>query len=184
MNSKNKVFIATSLDGYIADKNGKIDWLNEIPEINTIDTGYETFTSETDAMVMGRTTYQTVLSFGIEWPYTKPVFVLSTTLTEVPENLKDKVFFVNGNLKNVLQTINNKGFHNLYIDGGRVIQSFLKEDLIDEMIITIIPILLGGGSSLFGEHPQQLHFECVNSKLYLDKIVQNRFVRNKKIPPK
>ncbi|WP_299115107.1 dihydrofolate reductase family protein [uncultured Winogradskyella sp.] len=179
MEPKNKVFIATSLDGYIADKNGGIAWLDDIPEINTIDTGYETFTSQIDAMLMGRTTFETVLSFGIEWPYKKPVFVLSRTLTKVPQNLKGKVFLVNGTLKEVLQTIHNKGLYRLYIDGGKTIQSFLKQDLIDEIIITIIPTLLGGGLSLFGELSEKLQFECVSSKVYLDKIVQNRFVRKK-----
>ena len=179
MKQKNKIFIATSIDGYIADKNGGIAWLDDIPEINTIDTGYEAFTLNIDAMVMGRTTFQTVLGFGIDWPYKKPVFVLSSTLTEVPENLTDKVFLVNGGLKEVLRTIHDRGIYRLYIDGGKVIQSFLKEDLIDEMIITIIPTLLGGGSSLFSELPHKLNFECVSSKVYLDKIVQNHFKRIK-----
>ena len=179
MKQKNKIFIATSIDGYIADKNGGIAWLDDIPEINTIDTGYEAFTLNIDAMVMGRTTFQTVLGFGIDWPYKKPVFVLSSTLTEVPENLTDKVFLVNGGLKEVLRTIHDRGIYRLYIDGGKVIQSFLKEDLIDEMIITIIPTLLGGGSSLFRELPHKLNFECVSSKVYLDKIVQNHFKRIK-----
>ena len=177
MKTKNSIFIATSIDGYIADKNGGIEWLDDIPEINTIDTGYDAFTSQIDAIVMGRTTFETVLSFDIDWPYKKHVFVLSRTLTEVPDNLKDKVFFVNGPLKEVLKTIHNRGLYRLYIDGGRVIQSFLKEDLIDEMVITTIPTLLGGGSSLFGELTQKLNFECFKSVLYLDKIVQNHFKR-------
>ncbi|MBA6155339.1 dihydrofolate reductase [Tenacibaculum sp. S7007] len=173
----NKVFIATSLDGFIADKNGNIDWLHEIPNPENIDMGYQEFTSKIDALVMGRTTYETVLGFGIEWPYQKSVFVLSTTLTKVPKNLEGKVFFVNGALKGVLEQIHKKGYNKLYIDGGKVIQSFLKEDLIDEIILTRIPVLLGEGSSLFSSLPNKLSFECVKTQIYLDKVVQNHFRR-------
>jgi len=179
MNKKNSIFIATSLDGYITDKNGGIAWLETIPEINNIDTGYEKFTAQVDALVMGRVTFETVCSFDIEWPYKKPVFLLSTTLTEIPEKLKNKVYLVKGTLTEVLEQVHQQGYHQLYIDGGTLIQSFLKEDLIDEMIITVIPILLGGGSALFGELEQALEFECVETKLFLGKVVQNHFRRKR-----
>lgn len=174
---KNKVFIATSLDGYIADENGEIDWLDTIPEINTIDTGYGTFTEDIDALVMGRVTFETVCGFDIDWPYQKPVFVVSTTLTEIPAELTGKVHLVKGTLKNIVEQIHQKGFHNLYIDGGGLIQSFLREDLIDEMVITVIPILLGGGHPLFGKLTTRLNFECQSTKLYINSVVQNHFVR-------
>lgn len=173
----NSVFIGASLDGYIADKNGGLGFLDAIPEINTIDTGYDAFTANIDALVMGRVTFETVLGFGIEWPYKKPVFVLSNTMKEVPVEYKDKVFLVSGSLKEVVKDINDKGYWRLYIDGGKTIQSFLKEDLIDEMIITTIPILIGGGSSLFGELDTHLEFECTKSIVFADKIVQNHFRR-------
>ncbi len=72
---KNSVFIATSIDGYIADRDGGIDWLDTIPKIKDIDSGYAAFTAEIDALLMGRITFETVLGFDIEWPYKKPVFV-------------------------------------------------------------------------------------------------------------
>ena len=78
---------------------------------------------------------------------------------------------------NILDLIHQNGHKNLYIDGGRTIQGFLKEDLIDEIIITTIPTLLGGGSPLFSNLNQPLNFECIESKIYLDKIVQNHFKR-------
>jgi len=177
MQKKNSVFIATSLDGFIADKNGGIDWLDTFPEINNIDTGYATFTSEIDALVMGRTTFETVLAFGIEWPYKKPVFVASTSLREIPIELKDKVHLVKGKPSEILQLIHQAGFYRLYIDGGKLIQSFLKEDLIDQMIITVIPVLLGSGYPLFGDLPDKLNFECVETKHYLNKIAQNHYLR-------
>jgi len=179
LEKKNKVFIATSLDGYIADKNGGIDWLHSIPNPENIDMGYDDFISQIEALVMGRVTFETVCGFDIEWPYHKPVFVLSNSLTNIPEIYENKVFLVKGTLREILGHIHKKGFYNLYIDGGRTIQSFLKEDLIDEMIITIIPYLLGGGIPLFTELPKKLDFECVDSKTYLEKVVQNHFVRKR-----
>lgn len=180
MQKKNSVFIATSLDGYIADKNGGIDFLDSNPEINTIDTGYESFTSNIDAFVFGRTTFETVCNFDIEWPYQKPVFVISKTLTEIPNKCIDKkVKLLNASLTSILNEIHRQGFFRLYIDGGKLIQSFLAEDLIDEMIITVIPILLGSGSPLFGSLDSILKFDCVKTTLYLDSIVQNHFVRKR-----
>lgn len=177
MEIKNSVYIATSLDGFIADKNGGIDWLDTIPIPDGTDMGYEAFNSEIDALVMGRNSFETVCGFDIEWPYTKPVFVLSNTLTEIPEKYKEHAFLVNGTLDEILSQIHEQGFYRLYIDGGITIQNFLKADLIDDMIITIIPVLLGEGIPLFGELPSGLNFECIETKLFLDKLVQNKFVR-------
>lgn len=180
MTKQNNVFIATSLDGYIADKNGGLDWLNTIPNPDNLDMGYTNFTSNIDALVMGRTTFETVCGFGIEWPYTMPVFVLSNTLTDIPKNYKNnKIYIINGPLTSVLNQIHNKGYYNLYIDGGKTIQNFLKEDLIDQLIITTIPKLLGGGVSLFSELPSELNFDCVKTELFSNHIVQNTFVRIK-----
>ena len=139
--------------------------------------GYNEFISQIDALVMGRTTFETVCGFDIDWPYQKPVFVLSNTLTSIPKKLKDKAELVKGTLKEILEKIHERGCYRLYIDGGKTIQSFLKEDMIDEMTITTIPILLGGGIPLFTELSNQLNFECVDSKIYLDKVVQNHFIR-------
>jgi dihydrofolate reductase len=69
-----------------------------LPNPDNIDIGYAKFTSEIDALIMGRTTYETVLGFDIDWPYQKPVFVLSNTLTEIPKELEDKVFLAKGTL--------------------------------------------------------------------------------------
>ncbi|MEM9546818.1 MAG: dihydrofolate reductase family protein [Bacteroidota bacterium] len=179
MNKKNKVFIATSLDGYIADKNGGIDWLHSIPNPDNNDMGYAEFSNGIDAIVMGRTTFETVIGFDVPWPYTKPVFVLSNKLKEIPEFHRDKAFLVNGTLTEILEQIHGRGYGRLYIDGGTTIRSFLKEDLIDEMVLTTIPILLGGGSSLFTDLPNEKMFELTESKTYLNQIVQNHFKRKR-----
>ena len=177
MKPENRVFIARSLDGYIADRKGGLDWLNLIPNPDQKDLGYESFIKEIDAIVMGRQTFQTVLGFDMEWPYPVPVFILSSSLESVPENLKGKVEILKGTPTEILEQIHLRGYKRLYIDGGLTIQRFLKEDLIDEIIISTIPILLGGGVPLFGELPEALEFEHVRSELYLDAVVQDHYKR-------
>lgn len=179
MSTKNSIFIATSLDGFIADKNGGIDWLHTIPNPNEDDMGYKQFIQGIDAIVMGRKTFETVMGFDIPWPYKQPVFVLSNKMKEIPDAYKDKAFLVRGTLTEVLDHIHEKGYESLYIDGGTAISHFLKEDFIDEMTITTIPILLGGGSPLFTEMPKPLRFELVESKTFLNQIKQNHYRRVK-----
>jgi len=177
--SKNIVFIGRSLDGFIAGKNGELDWLDSIPGSDKIEMGYTSLINEIDAIVMGRITYETVLGFGIDWPYQKHVFVLSNTLDQVRDDLAGRVTILKGQLEDILCSIHAKGFMKLYIDGGSTIQSFLKADLIDEMIITTIPILLGGGSPLFGKLAEPLEFDHVKSQVFLDQIVQDHYHRRR-----
>ncbi|TFH05861.1 MAG: dihydrofolate reductase [Candidatus Thorarchaeota archaeon] len=175
----NTVYIATSLDGYIADKDGSLNWLQSIPNPDNLDFGYTDFMKRIDAIVMGRNTFDVVAGFTGDWPYSKPVFVLSNSLTSLPEEFVGKAELINGPLTSVLKTIREKGYTQLYIDGGITVQSFLKEDLIDEMIITIIPILLGGGSPLFGELSEPLTFEHVKTQVLVKAMVQNHYRRKK-----
>jgi dihydrofolate reductase len=180
MENRNLVFIGRSLDGYISDKNGGLDWLQSIPNPDNITMGYTEFIEGIDALVMGRTTFEIVCSFDGDWPYNKPVFVLSRTLDALPEAYRDKAVLVKGSITEILKQINQKGYKRLYIDGGTTIQSFLKEDLIDEIILTTIPILLGGGTQLFAELPKELEFEHVKSTIYLKAIVQDHYKRKGK----
>ncbi len=177
MKQKNIVFIAKSLDGYIAGKNGEIDWLHSIPNPDNDDMGYHQLMDEVDAIVMGRTTFETVCSFGGDWPYEKHVFVLSHSLSEIPDSLVGKISLLKGEPSNILRQIHDKGYSNLYIDGGSTIQQFLNEDLIDELRITTIPILLGGGFPLFGVLEQPLKFDLIESRIFLDQIVQSHYKR-------
>lgn len=179
MNKKNSVFIATSIDGYIADKNGSIDWLLDVPNTDHVDMGYIEFMNRIDALIMGRRTFETVLGFDVDWPYTQPVFVLSHSLNTIPESHKGKVFLVKGTIAEIVDEIHKKGFYRLYVDGGMTIRNFLKKDLIDEMILTIIPVLLGGGTPLFSEMPHELKFELIETKTYIGQIAQNHYKRKK-----
>ncbi|MEZ8966273.1 dihydrofolate reductase family protein [Vibrio breoganii] len=175
----NIVYIATSLDGFIADKNNNIDWLYDVPNPEGSDFGFTAFMDRVDALIMGRNTLDIVLSFGVDWPYSKPVFVLSNTLTKVPEGLDGKVVLVSGELPDIVQSLNQKGFEKLYIDGGKTIQSFLRHDLIDELIITTIPILLGRGIPLFSELSAPLKFKHLSCERLADHMVKNTFIRTR-----
>ncbi|PMO35447.1 dihydrofolate reductase family protein [Vibrio breoganii] len=175
----NIVYIATSLDGFIADKNNQLNWLHDVPNPEGSDFGFAALMDRVDALIMGRNTLDIVISFGVAWPYSKPVFVLSNTLTKVPEGLDGKVFLVNGELPDIVQSLNQKGFEKLYIDGGKTIQSFLRHDLIDELIITTIPILLGGGIPLFSELSAPLKFKHLGCERLADHMVKNTFIRTR-----
>lgn len=174
----NIVYIATSLDGYIARKDGNIDWLMEIPNPEQSDYGFSEFMDRVDGILMGRNTYETVKEFR-PWPYEKPVFVLSTSLKELTSELKSRVRLIEGELHAVLDTLHSKGVKNLYIDGGLTIQSFLKEDLVDELIITRIPILLGSGIALFGEMDRELKFDLVNTEILNKDLVKSTYRRRR-----
>lgn len=173
----NKVFIATSLDGYIADKNGSVDFLNQYPDPAGEDMGYHHFMDSIDALVMGSKTYETVLGFGVDWPYTKPVYVLTSQQRKLPENLVGKVAFIKGDPQQVVSQMQALQHTHLYIDGGNVIQSFLQSNLIDEMIITTIPCLLGSGISLFGSLPHTLFFSCAETTKFSNGLVQCRYIK-------
>lgn len=173
----NKVFIATSMDGFIADKNGNIDWLHSVPNPENDDMGYGEFMRNIDAIVMGRNTFDIVCSFGIDWPYNVPIYVMSNRLESVPSELSEKVSLVSGDLLDIMDKIHSKGHSNIYIDGGKTIQSFLAEDLIDEITITIIPCILGEGIPLFVNSAQKLNFKGSRTHIFLNQVIQNTFVR-------
>jgi dihydrofolate reductase len=174
----NIVYIASSIDGYIARENGNIDWLTELANPDKSDYGFSMFLERIDGIIMGRNTFETAAKFN-EWPYTKPIFVLSNTLNLLPENLSGKAEIIKGELKNIIQMLKDKGMNNLYIDGGKTIQSFLREDLIDELIITRIPILLGSGIPLFGKNSLELKFEHAGTEVYNNMLVKSIYRRKR-----
>ncbi len=132
-----------------------------------------------DAVVMGRRTFETLIGFGVGWHYPKPGIVLSSTLKSAPEEFADHVQFASGTPSEIVQFAKKQGFENLYIDGGTTVQRFLREDLIDELIITEIPLLLGGGVRLFGELPQRLEFELVDTQVLLNQLLRKRYRRKR-----
>ena len=178
MDRRNYVFIAKSLDGYIADKDGGIEWLYAVTNPNNEDAGYNDFISKIDAIVMGSTTFKKVLSFGVEWPYKVPVIVVSNSIKQIPEGYSDKIEITSGTPQEILKFAHDRGYKNLYIDGGQIIQNFLQENLIDEICITTTPVLLGGGISLFGELNKMKVLKHIKTKVYLGEMVQSTYARS------
>ncbi|ONI68486.1 deaminase [Kribbella sp. ALI-6-A] len=139
------VFIAVSLDGFIARPDGAIDWLTERGE-RAGDTGYDEFMAAIDTVVLGRKTFEKVLTFGF-WPYAgKQVEVLSTTL---PTDVDERVI-VHRTVDGLVETLNDRGAKRIYADGGRIVQTFLRAGLLNELTITTVPVLIGQGIPLFG----------------------------------
>lgn len=174
----NVVYCATSMDGYIAAPDGGVDWLNSIPNPEGSDYGFADFMAGVDALLMGRKTFEQVLTFGA-WPYDKPVFVLSSTLADVPAELKDKASVVRGDPPTALRRLNEEGFASVYVDGGRVVQACLAADAVDEMIITTVAVVLGRGIRLFGELDRDLAFRLVKTDALGEHLVKNHYVRDR-----
>lgn len=175
--TKVSVFIATSLDGFIARKDGRIDWLDRanatVPPGE--DCGYKAFFDSIDTLVMGRKTFETALTFE-PWPYgDKRVVVLSTQLKEIAPQLSKTVSVVSSSPTKILETLSREGARHIYLDGGRTIQSFLAENLVDEITITTIPVLLGEGISLFGKVMNDISLTHVKTHAYVNGFVQSTY---------
>lgn len=135
--------------------------------------------SKIDAVVIGRGTFEKVLTFP-SWPYEKKVFVLSTGIKQVPDMLRGKVTVLSMKPRELLNYLSSEGFSNIYVDGGKVVQGFLKEDCIDEMIITKVPVLIGSGIPLFGFLDNDLQFKHIRTDVYSNGLVKSRYERERK----
>jgi dihydrofolate reductase len=165
------VFIATSLDGFIARANGDLDWL---PSGGGEPHGYDEFMATVDALVIGRKTFETVLTFD-QWPYgDKPVFVLSThALPSAPVGAI--VERMSGPPAEIVSQLGARGIRHVYVDGGVTIQRFLQAGLIQRLIITRIPIILGTGIPLFGPVGRDIRLDHVATREY-PSFVQTEYV--------
>lgn len=175
--SKCSVFIATSLDGFIARLDGSIDWLERANAAVTPgeDCGFAAFMSSVDAIVMGRNTFELVASFP-EWPYgATPLVVMSRSLRALPSGVPASVRLTASEPATLVAELASAGLHHLYVDGGITIQSFLAAGLIDEITVTTIPVLLGSGRPLFGALPADVSLELLSSKSYDFGFVQSTY---------
>jgi dihydrofolate reductase len=174
---KCSVFIAASVDGFIAGPQGELDWLvrPEFAPEEIKGLSYADFIVTVDALVMGRNSFEKVLTFE-SWPYENtPVIVLTHRMLELPEALQGKVKGLSGSPEEIIVQLGAEGRRHLYIDGGKTIQQFLGAGLIDELTITRIPILLGAGIPLFdGSYPLQ-SLRLISSVASENGVVQDRY---------
>jgi dihydrofolate reductase len=171
---KMSVYIATSIDGYIAKKDDGLDWLETfslpLENINE-DYGFKKFLSQVDALVMGKNTYKIASSVDA-WPYKgKRVVVLSSTLSSVC----DKAEIYTGDIYHLINKLYSEGIKHIYVDGGKTISQFLNEGLLDELIISIIPVILGSGIPLFNNILHESWCHLASSEVYSNGLVQLRY---------
>ena len=169
------VYIATSLDGFIARKDGGLDWLPSPGEEGESDSDFDTLLESVDALVMGRNTYDMVQSFGV-WSYgAKPVFVLSHRPIDPPQDSAARVDTISGTPEKIVSDLASHGLKNLYIDGGETIQAFLRAGEIHRIIVTRIPVLLGEGVPLFGELAADVKLKCIRVEKLANGLEQAEY---------
>ena len=169
---KASVFVGTSLDGFIARANGALDFL---PPGGGEPHGYDEFMATVDAMVIGSKTFETVLAFDT-WPYgEKPVFVLSThELAPSPPGAV--VEHMSGDPAEIVSQLAARGIQHIYVDGGITIQRFLQAGLIQRLIITRVPVLIGAGIPLFGALDRDIALSHVATRHFASGLVQSEYV--------
>ena len=172
-----KLYIAASLDNYIARPDGSLDWLTERPNPEQSDFGYHAFYDTIDTIIMGRKTYEEVLSFGVDWPYVgKDTYVVTSDSSFLCPTPDTRVIS-----QDVPQHISNlrkgQGKHIWVVGGGGLIETCLNAQLIDELIITIIPVVLGNGIPLFRNGVDESEFRLLNTETYSGSTVVLRYGR-------
>ncbi|WP_120633870.1 dihydrofolate reductase family protein [Ruegeria sp. EL01] len=165
------IMMAMSLDGFVARPDHALDWLNK-QATQDEDHGFAEFQERMDVIVMGSGSFRTVLGFG-GWPYTIPCIVLSRKLTEegVPLELRDRVEVSTLEPKALLASLEKRGLKQAYVDGGAIIRSFIQAGLIEDMKISIVPILLGEGIRLFGSNDTDIDLDLVSSTAFPSGLV-------------
>jgi len=169
---KASIFVGTSLDGFIARANGDLDFL---PPDGGEPHGYDEFMATVDALVIGRKTFDTVLAFP-SWPYgAKPVVVLSTrSLPPAPDGAV--VERMSGDPRAIVARLIARGVKHAYVDGGITIQRFLKAGLIERLVITRVPVLIGTGIPLFGALPRDIVLRHVATRQFASGLVQSEYI--------
>ncbi|MDS0278087.1 dihydrofolate reductase family protein [Halomicroarcula sp. S1AR25-4] len=161
------LYVATSVDGYVATADGGVDWLDGF-QSDEVSEGYDAFFDDVDCLVMGSTTYEQVLGFG-EWPYDgRPTYVV--TSRDLPR-AADTVEFVSGGVDELAERLERRGDRIWLVGGAQLAQAFLREGHVDRLRLAVVPILLGGGISLFGDGPRQA-LTLVETTEYANGLVE------------
>ncbi len=164
------IYIAMSIDGYIARKNGGIDWL-EYGHTGDEDYGFKEFIGSVDALVLGKNTYEVVSGFD-KWPYEgKKVIVLSNTLNLV----RNEVELFSGQLTDLLCMLHSQGIKRVWIDGGVTVCKFLEAGLVDDITISVIAMVLGSGIPLFSTMNKEHKCRLISTQSYPSGLVQLKY---------
>ena len=165
------LYIAASIDGYIAGPNGELDWLESIENPDNNDFGYSKFYKSIDTTIMGNSTYKQILSFGVDFPYPdKTNYVFTKNISFLDTKY---VKFVKTDFENFIMKLKKQPGKNIWLIGGGKINSFfLNNNLIDELILTTIPVILGKGIPLFDARVNSNDLRIENFLSYANGVVQ------------
>jgi dihydrofolate reductase len=168
---RTSVFVGTSVDGFIARPNGELDFL---PPGGGEPHGYNEFIATVDAIVIGRKTFETVLAMD-EWPYGKKrVVVLSSRAVDL-SGVDSVVEQMSGTPAEIVERLAESGARHLYVDGGITIQGFLRAGLVQRLVITHVPVLIGQGVPLFGTLPHDILLRHIATRHYPSGLVQSEY---------
>ena len=161
--------LAMSLDGYIAKPDGDVEWLKSVPNPKKIDHGFVNFYKTIDTTIMGNNTYKEILGFGIPFPFPdKKNYVL----TKSPQHNTEFVNFISDVAPIIRELKKDSGKNIWLIGGGQINTLLLNQDLIDELLIRIVPIVIGEGLPLFGNNVKETIFELYKTETFSTGVVQ------------
>jgi dihydrofolate reductase len=166
------LFIATSLDGFIARPDGNIDWLTSIPQLESGDDyGYADLLSSISTIIMGRKTYDEIIGFGVDWPYSNlKSFVVTTN--EDFKILSPNTYTSTEHLKDFVIELKRNSEKDIWlIGGGQLVTTFVNEGLLDKMIISVIPKIIGEGLPLFANNPKETNWKLIEAKSFETGVV-------------
>lgn len=166
---KVSIYIATSIDGYIARKDGGLDWLDQVGGFDE-DYGFKKLLGNIDALIIGRKTYEVATTVPDPYPG-KRVVVLSNSLNSVRNDME----LYQGDLTDLLTKLHKDGIKHVWIDGGMTISQFLSSQMVDTMTLSIIPVILGSGIPLFNVIDKEIHCRAISSQTYPSGLVQLRY---------
>ena len=169
--SKTILYIASTLDGKIARKGGSLDWLFELANPNQIDHGYTDFLKTIGTTIMGKNTYNEILGFGVEWPYKGMDSYIATTDNEFKVTTPE-TYIISNNIADLINKLKEQNPKDIWlIGGGQLITYFLNYDLLDRMILTLIPIIIGEGISLFPDNPKETKWKLSDVEKFETGVV-------------
>lgn len=170
---KIKLYIAASIDGYIARSDGDLDWLTKYPINPETNYGYDDFYKSIDTVIMGGQTYRDILNMDFVWPYKdKTTYVVTRNSMGTKENIH---FITKSIIEEISKLRKENGKDIWLVGGGQLITMLLASDLVDEMIITTIPVILGNGIALFPEQPKESQWELQSNISYKNGVVQAKY---------
>lgn len=171
---KIKLYIASSIDGYIARPDGDLDWLTKYPITPDLNYGYDKFFDSVDAVIMGGRTYRDILNMDVIYPYKdKRSYVITQNKINTPQ---ENIHFISDTIIEIVSDLKEKEGKDIWlVGGGEIISLLLSHDLVDEMIITCIPTLLGDGIPLFPKTKKESTWKLIKNQSYVNGITYTEY---------